>query len=161
MEAAKNIQNQFLSFTLADDIFAIDVVMAREIVDYAEVTQVPQMPEYMQGVVNLRGAVVPVIDMRLKFGMDAGESTRDTCIIVMEIDSDGEMMTVGALVDSVQEVMDLDPSQIEPAPKIGTKLNTEFIQGMGNLGEKFIIILDINRIFSADEIDVVKAVTDE
>jgi len=160
MEAAENILNQFLTFRLGDDVFAIDVLVAREIVDFAEVTHVPQTPDYMIGVINLRGAVVPVVDMRLKFGMPAAESTRDSCIIVMEVDVDGDILTVGALADSVQEVLDLVSSQIEPRPRIGSKLNTDYIKGMGSLGDKFIILLDINKIFTVDEIELVQRMND-
>ena len=146
--------DQFLTFALGEDIFAIDVVMAREVLDFAEVTQVPQSPDYMLGVINLRGSVVPVVDMRLKFGMEKAEKTRDSCIIVVEIEVDGESVIVGALADSVQEVMDMNESQIEPPPRIGTKLDTEFIKGMGNLGDKFVIILDINKVFTAEELEL-------
>ena len=107
---------QFLTFTLGEDIFAIDVKMAREIMDVCDVTRVPQTPDYMLGVINLRGSVVPVINMRLKFGMEDVEQTRDSCIVVVEVDVDGESVIVGALADSVREVLDLDPSQIEPPP---------------------------------------------
>lgn len=151
---------QYLTFTLAEDIFAIDVTMAREILDVCDVTRVPQTPDYMLGVINLRGSVVPVIDMRLKFGMEHVERTRDTCIVVVEVDVDGESVVVGALADSVREVLDLEPSQIEPPPRIGTRLNTEFIKGMGNLDDRFVIILDINRVFSAEELALVQGLTD-
>jgi len=152
---------QFLTFGLGDDVFAIDVIKAREVLDFSGVTRVPQTPEYMLGVINLRGSVVPVIDMRLKFGMAEREKTRDSCIIVVEVNVDDEPVTVGALADSVQEVMDMQAGQIEPPPRIGTKLNTEFIQGMGNLGEKFVIILDIDKVFSADELEFAKSVSEE
>lgn len=152
---------QFLTFTLAEDVFAIDVTMAREILDVCDVTKVPQTPDYMLGVINLRGSVVPVIDMRLKFGMEQVERTRDTCIVVVEVDVDGESVVVGALADSVREVLDLEPSQIEPPPRIGTRLNTEFIKGMGNLDDRFVIILDINRVFSAEELALVQGLTDQ
>jgi purine-binding chemotaxis protein CheW len=151
---------QFLTFTLAEDVFAIDVTMAREILDVCDVTRVPQTPEYMMGVINLRGSVVPVIDMRLKFGMDHVEQTRESCIVVVEVDVDGESVVVGALADSVREVLDLEPSQIEPPPRIGTRLNTEFIKGMGNLDDRFVIILDINKVFSAEELALVQGLTD-
>ena len=151
--------NQFLTFALSEDIFAIDVIMAKEVLDFANVTRVPQTPDFLLGVINLRGSVVPVIDMRLKFGMPAAEKTRDSCIIVVEIDIDGALVTVGAMADSVREVMDMTPDQIEPPPRIGTRLNTEFIKGMGNLGDKFVIILDINRIFTADELALAQEVS--
>lgn len=153
--------SQFLTFSLAEDIFAIDVIMAKEVLDFADVTRVPQTPDYMLGVINLRGSVVPVVDMRLKFGMAETEKTRDSCIIVVEVDVDGEPVTVGAMADSVREVMDMSPDQIEPPPRIGTRLNTEFIKGMGNLGDKFVIILDINKVFSADDLAFAQSVVDE
>jgi len=159
--AEKTDASQFLTFRLAEDIFAIDVIMAKEVLDFADVTKVPQTPDYMLGVINLRGSVVPVVDMRLKFGMPETDMTRDSCIIVVEVDVEGEAVTVGALADSVQEVMDIEESQIEPPPRIGTKLNTEFIKGMGNLGEKFVIILDINKVFSADDLDFARNVSEE
>jgi purine-binding chemotaxis protein CheW len=158
--AEKTEASQFLTFGLAEDIFAIDVVMAKEVLDFADVTKVPQTPDYMLGVINLRGSVVPVIDMRLKFGMEKTDMTRDSCIIVVEVDVEGEPVTVGALADSVQEVMDIEDNQIEPPPRIGTKLNTEFIKGMGNLGEKFVIILDINKVFSTDDLDFARSVVE-
>lgn len=161
MDIAENLTTQFLTFALGQDAFAADVRIAKEIVDYTEVTQVPQTPGYLLGVINLRGAVVPVIDMRLKFGMTKGETTQNSCIIVMEVEIDGDIVTVGALVDSVQEVMDLNESQIEPPPKIGTKMNTDYIKGMGNMGEKFLIILDINKIFSVDELELVQDLRSE
>ncbi len=159
--AEKTDTSQFLTFKLAEDVFAIDVIMAKEVLDFAEVTKVPQTPDYMLGVINLRGSVVPVVDMRLKFGMEDQEKTRDSCIIVVEVDVEGESLTVGALADSVQEVMDMEESQIEPPPRIGTRLNTEFIKGMGNLGDKFVIILDINKVFSADDLEFARNVGEE
>ena len=152
---------QFLTFSLADDIFAIDVIKAKEVLDFAEVTQVPQTPDYMLGVINLRGSVVPVVDMRRKFKMEIADRTRNSCIVVVEVDVDGEPVTVGALVDSVREVIDLDPAQIEPPPRIGTKLNTEFIKGMGNLDDRFVIILDIDKVFSVDDLMMAKTLTEE
>lgn len=159
MEAAENLTNQFLTFSLGDDVFAVDVVMAREVLDFETITRVPQTPDDMLGVINLRGAVVPVIDMRSRFGMKAAEMTSDSCIIVVEVDVDGAPYTVGALVDAVQEVIDINESQIEPPPRIGIKHNTDFIRGMGNLGEKFVIIIDINRVFSVYEPDLLATET--
>ncbi len=152
---------QFLTFSLADDIFAIDVIKAKEVLDFSEVTRVPQTPDYMLGVINLRGSVVPVIDMRRKFKMKDADRTRNSCIVVVEVDVDGEAVTVGALADSVREVIDLKPSQIEPAPRIGTRLNTEFIKGMGNLEDRFVIILDIDKVFSVDDLVMAKTITEE
>lgn len=145
----------YLTFMLGDEVFAVDVQNVREVLDYTSITKVPRTPDFMRGVINLRGSVVPVIDMRLKFGMESTEDTVDTCVIVMEISLDGETTVIGALADSVKEVFDLDPGQIEPPPRIGTRLNTEFIRGMGKNEEQFIIILDIDRVFSADELALV------
>ena len=152
---------QFLTFSLADDIFAIDVIKAKEVLDFAEITQIPQTPDYMLGVINLRGSVVPVVDMRRKFKMKITDRTRNSCIVVVEVDVDGDPVTVGALADSVREVIDLNPAQIEPPPKIGTKLNTEFIKGMGNLDDRFVIILDIDKVFSVDDLAMAKTLTEE
>ena len=146
---------QYLSFKLDNEIFAVDVAKVREILDVTTITKVPQTPDFMRGVINLRGSVVPVMDMRLKFGMSPTEHTVNTCIIVMEITQDGETMVLGSLADSVQEVLDLEPDQIEPAPRIGTRLRSDFIKGMGKQNERFIIILDIDRIFSAGELEVI------
>lgn len=147
---------QYLTFKLEDEVFALDISKVREVLDFTTVTKVPRTPEFMRGVINLRGSVVPVVDMRLKFGMPITEKTVNTCIIIVEIDLDGETAVLGALADSVQEVLDLEPEQIEPPPRIGTKLRTEFIKGMGKRDEHFIIILDIDKVFSVDELALVQ-----
>jgi purine-binding chemotaxis protein CheW len=143
---------QFLSFNLAEEVFAIDITKVREVLDFTSVTKVPQTPDFMRGVINLRGSVVPVVDMRLKFGMSETEQTVSTCIIIVEVALEEETMVIGALADSVREVFDLDNDQIEPAPTIGTHLNTEFLKGMGKKEDEFILILDIDKVFSSDEI---------
>jgi purine-binding chemotaxis protein CheW len=150
----------YLSFGLGEETFAVDVVKTREILDVIDITRVPQTPEFMLGVINLRGGVVPVIDLRLKFGLPKTAITRDTCIIVVEVAIDGEITVVGVLTDSVREVLELAQDQIEPPPRIGTRLKTEFIKGMGNLEGEFLIILDIDRIFSSDELVLVKKTAD-
>ena len=148
---------QYLTFKLADEIFALDVAKVREILEYTSITKVPQTPEFMRGVINLRGSVVPVIDMRLKFGMEATEQTINTCIIVVEVTLEGDTTILGALADSVQEVVEMEPESIEPAPHIGTRLNTEFIKGMGKHEEHFVMILDIDRVFSEQEMAALQA----
>jgi purine-binding chemotaxis protein CheW len=148
--------HQYLTFKLDEEVFALGIDKVREVLDYTSVTKVPQTPDFMRGVINLRGSVVPVVDMRLKFGMAKTEKTVNTCIIIVEINLEGETTVLGALADSVQEVLDLEPQQIEPAPKIGTKLRTEFIRGMGKRGEQFIIILDIDKVFSGEELSAVQ-----
>lgn len=146
---------QYLTFKLGDEVFALDISQVREVLDFTTVTKVPRTPEFMRGVINLRGSVVPIVDMRLKFGMSKTEKTVNTCMIIVEIVLDGERLIVGALADSVQEVIELDPGQIEPPPRIGTKLDTEFIRGMGKRDENFIIILEVDKIFSTDELQIV------
>ncbi len=146
---------QYLSFKLGEEIFAINVAQVREILDVIAITKVPQTPDYMQGVINLRGSVVPVMDMRLKFGMPATQRSVNTCIIVMEVTQDGETTVLGSLADSVQEVLDLEPDQIEPAPRIGANLRRDFIKGMGKHDDRFIIILDIDQIFNNSDLEVI------
>lgn len=143
---------QYLTFKLEDEIFALDVAKVREILELTTITKVPQTPDFMRGVINLRGSVVPVVDMRLKFGMSMTEQTVNTCIIVVEVCLDGETIVLGALADSVQEVVEMESGNIEPAPHIGTKLNTDFIRGMGKIDDRFVMILDIDRIFSPAEL---------
>jgi len=151
-----NDTNQYLTFKLAEEVFALDITKVREVLEYTTVTKVPQTPPFMRGVINLRGGVVPVVDMRLKFGMEQTENTVNTCIIISEINIDEEVTVLGALADSVQEVIELEPSQIEPAPRMGTRLRTEFIRGMGKRDGEFIIILDIDKVFSADDMDLIQ-----
>lgn len=150
--------NQYLTFTLDDEVFGLAISKVREVLDFETVTRVPQTPAYMRGVINLRGSVVPVMDMRLKFGMSKTVKTVNTCIIIAEIVMEGETTILGALADSVKEVLDLEPDQIEPAPRIGSKLRTEFIRGMGKHNDEFIIILDIDKVFSAEEISAAQNV---
>jgi len=143
---------QYLTFKLDNEVFALDVAKVREILEYTTVTKVPQTPDFMRGVINLRGSVVPVIDLRLKFGMPATEQTVNTCIIVTDVGMDGETVQLGALADSVQEVDEMEPDQIEAAPHIGTKLDTNFIKGMGKKDSNFVMILDIDRVFSSGDL---------
>ncbi|MEW6116564.1 MAG: chemotaxis protein CheW [Nitrospirota bacterium] len=147
---------QYLTFKLDEEVFALDIAKVREVLDFTSITKVPQTPEFMRGVINLRGSVVPVVDMKLKFGIAKTERTVNTCIIIVEIAVDNEIAILGALADSVQEVIELEPESIEPAPRIGTRLNTEFIKGMGKRDNQFIMILDIDKIFSTDELAIVQ-----
>jgi purine-binding chemotaxis protein CheW len=150
---------QYLTFVLNEEVFAVDVGRVREILEMTSITKVPQVPEFMRGVINLRGCVVPVIDLRLKFGMQGAAQTVNTCIIVVEVAMDGENIVLGALADSVQEVIEMEASQIEAAPHIGSHLKTEFIRGMGKHDGRFVMILDIDKIFSAQELDAVVGTT--
>jgi len=158
MSVAELGTKQYLTFKLADEVFALDITKVREVLDFGALTRVPRTPEFMRGVINLRGSVVPVVDLRLKFGMTRTESSVNTCIIITEVTVDNETTVLGALADSVQEVLDLDPGNIAPAPKIGAQLRTEFIRGMGRRDDRFVIILDIDRIFSLDELALVQTI---
>jgi purine-binding chemotaxis protein CheW len=143
-----------LTFKLEDELFALDIEKVREVLDFTSITKVPQTPGYMRGVINLRGSVAPVVDLRLKLGKTVAEKTVTTCIIIVEVKVNGEKVLMGAMADAVQEVLNLEPDQIEPLPRIGAKLNTEFIRGMGKQNDEFIIILDIDKVFSDDDLDV-------
>src|SRR5579864_5546122 len=147
---------QYLTFKLGDEVFATDVAKVREVLDFTTITKIPRTPEFVSGVINLRGNVVPVVDLRLCFEMSKTEKTVNTCVVVVEMLLDGEPTVIGALADSVEEVIDLEPDQIQPPPKIGTQIRTDFIKGMGKRDTQFIMILDIDRVFSADELATVR-----
>ncbi len=142
---------QYLSFKLNEEEFALDISRVREVLDYAKITKVPQTPEFMCGVINLRGSVVPVIDLKRRFGISDTLKTVDSRIIIGEVSLDGDATVLGVLADAVNEVMELEPGCIDPAPTIGTRMNTDFIRGMGKREEEFIMILDIDKVFSALE----------
>lgn len=144
--------NQFLTFTLGDEVFALDIASVREVLEYTTITKVPRTPEYIRGVINLRGRAVPVVDVRLKFGMPETERTVNTCIIIVEVSLGGEETVLGALADSVKEVMDIAPGDIEPAPRMGTSIRADFIKGIGKHGQDFIIVLDIDKVFTEEEL---------
>jgi purine-binding chemotaxis protein CheW len=152
---------QYLTFRLGEEIFALDVAQVREVLDMCPITKVPGTPDFMRGVINVRGSVVPVMDLRRKFGLPESDQTLDTRIIVMEIDIDGEVTILGTLADSVDEVLDLEPGRIEPPPKIGARWRTEFIRGIGKRDDKFLILLDIDRVFSTDELALAEAAAGE
>jgi len=146
--------SQYLTFTLAEELFALNISSVKEVLEHTKITKVPRTPEYMCGVINLRGHAVPIVDLRLKFGMEKGELTVNTCLIIVEVGQEGESVALGALVDSVREVIDLRGDEVEPAPKMGTAIDTDFIRGMAKQDNEFIIVLDIDRIFSAEELDI-------
>jgi purine-binding chemotaxis protein CheW len=150
---------QFLTFKLGEELFALDIGKVREVLDFTSITKVPQTPEYMLGVINLRGSVIPVVDIRTKLRMAVTAKTVNTCVIIVEVELDGDKIVMGAMADAVQEVLDLEPDQIEPPPKFGTKANNDFIRGMGKHGHQFIIILDIDKVLSTDDISLLTEVT--
>ena len=146
---------QYLSFKLEEEEFALEISKVREVLDFTKITKVPQTPDFMKGVINLRGAVVPVVDLNKKFGIKDTEKTMNTRIIIGDVDIEGDQTVLGVLADSVHEVMELEPGHIEPAPKIGTRLNTEFLKGMGKRDEEFVMILDIDKVFTSEELSLV------
>ena len=148
--------SQYLTFKLGEESFAIYVAKVREVLDFTTITKIPRTPDFMTGVINLRGNVVPVVDLRLCLEMSRTEKTLNTCIIVVEVMVEGEAVVLGALADSVDEVIDLEPDQIQPPPRMGTRVRTDFIQGMGRRDAQFIMILDIDKVFSADQIGVLR-----
>jgi len=153
--------NSYLSFKLGDEEFAAHVGKVLNILEMTKITEVPKAPVYMKGVINLRGTVLPVIDTRIKFGMSPTEYTTNTCIIVLDIDVDGENIQVGALVDAVQAVLEIEKGQIMPPPSIGSKYKSEFIEGVANIDEKFIMILDMDAVFSTEDVTDLLTKTEE
>jgi len=148
--------NSYLSFKLGEEEFASHVSKVLNILEMTRITEVPKSPSFMKGVINLRGMVLPVIDTRFKFGMSKTEYTDKTCIVVMELDLDNEKVYVGALVDEVIAVLELEEKQIEPPPSIGSKYRSEFIYGMAKNEDKFIMLLDMERVFSDMELNQIK-----
>jgi len=151
-EDKKTLSEQYLTFNLQKELYGLDIDSVREVLEVTQITKVPQTQEYMRGVINVRGHAVPVVDLRLKFGLEQGEMTVDTCIIIVEVRIDGESIILGLLVDGVEEVLELGQDNIEPPPRFGTRINSRFMKGIGKLEEKFIIILDIQEVFSEDEL---------
>ncbi len=144
---------EYLTFKMADEIYAINVGSIKEVLGVPRITRVPRMPDYMSGVINLRGSVIPVIDLRLKFGMGATPVTEDTGIIVTEVsrvfeDEEDEIIVIGIFSDSVQKVVTIASTEIEPPPRIGMAIDTDFIAGMGRVDDSFVIVLDINKALS-------------
>lgn len=142
---------QYLTFMLGGEIFAIGILSIKEIIEYGQLTEVPRMPDFIRGVINLRGAVVPVIDLGARFGKHPASVSRRTCVVIIEVDHDGEQQVVGVMVDAVNEVLDIAPEQIEPAPNFGANIRADFISGMGKVEGKFVIILNVNHVLSLDE----------
>jgi purine-binding chemotaxis protein CheW len=152
---------QYLTFRLNQEVFAVEVFRVREVLEVANITKVPNAPSYMQGMINVRGSVVPVMDTRHKFGMGEVEATLDTRIIILEVkDLDGEIIVMGALADSVHEVTELNADDVESAPRLGTSWNTDFIAGIAKRNGQFIVILDIDYVFTSTELMALSDVHD-
>jgi len=153
--------DQYLTFTLDDELFALNIGWVKEILDDTNITRIPRTPEFIRGVINVRGHAVPVVDLRLKFNMSRTEMTVNTCVIITEIEMDGEKTVIGALADSVQEVVELRPDQIDPPPRMGAAVETRYMVGMGKRNDQFIIILDINGVFSDRDFAAMQAMVEE
>lgn len=148
--------SQYLTFYLNEEIFALNIIKIREVLEFDQVTTVPRTPDFVRGVINLRGEVVPVMDLHLKFGMASTEKTVNTCIIIVEVSLDNNPVILGVLADSVQEVLEIEPKMIDPAPNIGMNINSDYILGMGKKDDYFIIILNIDKVFTSHELAVAK-----
>ncbi len=149
--------NSYLTFKIGEELFGANVSKILSILELTKITRIPRTPDFIRGVINLRGAVLPIIDIRLKFGLTQTEFTSNTCILVLEIDMDSVTVKIGALVDSVQEVLELEESDILPPPNMGTKYKSDFIEGMFKLENSFVVLLNMDLIFSEDEITVMSA----
>jgi purine-binding chemotaxis protein CheW len=150
-------QTQYLTFYLAEEEYAIGILQVKEILEYDTLTKVPQTPPSIRGVINLRGSVVPVVDLAAKFGLPAIAVTKRTCIVIVEVDLEGRRTVMGVLADAVSQVMDLTPADIEAPPTFGTAVRVDYLQGMGKVGKKFVLILDVNRVLSTPDLRAAEA----
>ena len=153
---------QYLTFDLDKDIYGLNITGIKEVLDNRDMTKLPKTPNFMRGVINLRGQVVPVIDLKLKFDMDETQFTVDTCIIIVEVElEDGSNTLLGVLTDAVREVIELLPDDIDPPPKIGTSVDSAFIYGVAKHQDDFVILLNVKRLFTIDELTLVSDVSEK
>lgn len=143
---------QYLTFMLGGEVFAIRILAIREIISYGGLTEVPMMPPSIKGVINLRGAVVPVVDLAVRFNRPSGDITKRTCIVIVEMENAGEQQVIGVIVDAVNAVLEIPAADIEPSPSFGAKIRTDFIAGMAKVNGRFIILLDIDKVLSMEEL---------
>ena len=153
---AESEMNQYLSFILDRESYALEIGRVREVLEIQHITRIPRTPDFFQGIINLRGHAVPVVDLRLKFGLTPTLHTVNTCIVILEVHTAQETVVLGALVDAVREVFDLDLSEVEAPPRMGTRVHMDFIQGIGRMGKEFVIIMDVDRVFSEEELTLVR-----
>ncbi len=151
-------QQQYLTFMLSGETYAISILRIKEIIQYGQLTEVPRMPDFIRGVINLRGAVVPVIDLSARFGKQPTAIGRRNCIIIIEVAMGDETQSVGVMVDAVNAVLEIPASEIEPAPTFGTNIRADFIAGMGKINGKFVIILNIQHVLSMDDMEALAGV---
>lgn len=152
-DAKKSATAQYLTFTLGGEMFAIGILCVKEILEYTNLTDVPMMSDCIRGVINLRGSVVTVMDLAVRFGRSVAPVTKRTCIIIVEVEVGGERQVIGVVVDSVNAVLEIADSEIEPPPTFGARIRNDFIHGMGKIGDKFVILLDIGRVFADLDIE--------
>ena len=152
-QSLAHLAGKYLTFQLSDEIYSIEILKVQEIIGIMSITTVPKTPDYVRGVINLRGKVIPVVELRRKFGMATQEDTERTCIIVVQVAGSDGPITMGILVDEVSEVMDIKVEQIEPAPAFGTSVDTTFILAMGKVGDRVVILLDVDRVLTSGELD--------
>lgn len=160
-EAAERMESaaehcQYLTFMLDGEVFAIGILAIKEIIEYGGLTEVPMMPACIRGVINLRGAVVPVMDLSARFGKDPRPVTKRTCIVIVEIGASGEQHVIGVVVDAVNAVLEIPATEIEAAPAFGARIRTDFIEGMGKVAGRFVILLNVNQVLSPDEIGMLE-----
>lgn len=159
MSATLAKTNKHLTFALGDEEYGLDILKVREIIGIMPITRVPRTPEFVRGVINLRGKVIPVVDLRVKFGMDRVEDTDRTCIVVVQVSGkNGNTTVMGTVVDEVSEVIDITEDQIEVTPDFGADIDTDFVLGIGKIADKVVMVLDIDKVLSAREISVIKRV---
>jgi purine-binding chemotaxis protein CheW len=149
-------ETQYLTFLSGTEVYGIGILQIKEIKEYTSVTAIPMMPAFVKGVLNLRGNVVPIIDLPIRFGRDKSLISKRTCVIIVEVEHDDDKMDIGILVDAVNEVIDIPPSAIEAAPSFGSKIRVEFIQGIGKLENQFVILLNVNHVLSVSELSVIE-----
>ena len=150
--AVAEAPQQYLTFTLGGEMFAVAILNVKEIIEFGSVTEIPMMPSFIRGVINLRGAVVPVIDLSCRFGNKPTEVARRTCIVIIELNDGDQKHDIGVMVDAVSEVLEISATDIEPPPAFGAKIRTDFISGMGKVNGKFVILLNIGKVLSVEEI---------
>lgn len=150
--------DQYLVFPLAEDDYGLNIAYIREIIEYVELTEVPMVPDFIRGVLNLRGRVVPVIDLQCRFSGDVSSIGQRSCILIVEVEQNDGIIEMGVLVDAVTKVVDLPPEDIEPAPSFGSKIRTDFIQGMGKINNTFVVLLQVEKVLSIDELSIIKKV---
>lgn len=143
---------QFLTFNLQDEMFGLNILPIKEIIEYGNVTTVPMVPSYVRGVINLRGNVVPVIDLPVRFGWSSSKVNKRTCIVIVEVDNEGERLDIGVVIDSVSEVVDIPEEDVGSAPSFGARVRTDFIAGMGRLNGEFIVLLNVNKVLAIEEL---------